>query len=145
MHKSNKNPFQGYNRRWLLQSAFVLLKAVTTRNGNLFMAVHSAWQWLTHSHIPWFIWKMPLSTQLGFVVFCNWHATHGISSRMIVRESHTSTLKNKQGLLERHTGCKHWSFYSKITRGQRGKEGEKRGKELKDTVKVKHCQVEKNK
>lgn len=80
---------------------------------------------------------MLLSTPLGFVVSCDWHATRGISSRMIVRESHTGTLKNKQGLLERHTGCKHCSFYGKITRGQREKEGEKRGKEGKDGDKAK--------
>lgn len=132
MHRNNKSLFPLlYHGRWLLQSAFVLLKAVTTCNGSLFMAVHSAWQWLAHSHIPWFIWKMPLSTQLGFVVSCDWHATDGISSRMIVRESHTGTLKNKQRLFERQTGCKHWRFYGKITWEQRGKEGEKKRIEVK--------------
>ncbi len=55
---------------------------------------------------------------------------------MIVRESHTGALKYKQGLLERHTGCKHCSFYGKITRGQREK-GVKRAKEVKDMDKVK--------
>ena len=92
-----------------------------------------AGRWLAHSHIPWFIWKMPLSTQLGFVVSWAWHATHGISSRMIVRESHTGTLKNKQGLLERHTGCKHWSFYGKIykrTKRERRREKRERSERL---------------
>lgn len=126
MHRNNKSLFsQLYHRQWLLQSAFVLLKAVTTCNGSLFMAVHAALQWLAHRHIPWFIWKMPLSTQLGFVVSWDWHATHGISSWMIVRESHTGTLENKQSLLEGQTGCKHKSFYCEITREQKEKDGEK--------------------
>lgn len=50
---------------------------------------------------------------------------------MIVRESHTSTRKNKQGLLERLTGCKHRSFNGKIRRAQREKERERRGTESK--------------
>lgn len=44
-----------HHKRWLLQSAFVLLRAVTTCKGNLFMAVPSSWRCLFHSRIPWFI------------------------------------------------------------------------------------------
>lgn len=48
----------------------------------------------------------------GLAVSCDWHATRGISSGVIVRESHTGTLKDKQS----PTGCKHWHFYGGITR-----------------------------
>lgn len=145
MHRNNKSPFHSY----------------TTGNGydslplccsKLLLHAMGVYLWLFTQpgngplrHFPWFIWKMPLSTQLGFVVSCDWHATHGISCRMIVRESHTGALVNKQGRLERHTGCKHWSFYGKVTKGQRETEGEKRGKEVNDVDKVRHKQKEERK
>lgn len=48
--------------------------------------------------------KMLLSAQLGFAASCDWHATRGISSRVIVRESVAhSAVEDKQAPLRKDT------------------------------------------
>lgn len=61
-----------------------------------------------------------------FVVSSDWHATHGISSRVIVRESHTGAPKNKQGL-EKQTGRKRFSI-ANLEDDKKVKKEQKRGK-----------------
>lgn len=65
-------------------------------------SVGLAGQQLAHSHIPWFTQKnAPLHPVRVFAASCDWHATCGISSRVIVGELRAALRRDKQAPLNR--------------------------------------------
>lgn len=90
------------------QPVFVLLGAVTSYIMGVYLYGCSLGARLANSLLTAIFHdlykKMLLSTQFGFAVSCDWHATRGISSRVIVRESVAhSAAEDKQAPLENGT------------------------------------------